>query len=118
MKTFQLVVVALFLTVLIYTGVVVSEHGPSFLPAYINVLIQYDWPGQFSLDFGGYLLLSALWIAWRHHARPVGLLLAVLAGIGGLLVFAPYLWIVSRQSEGSITTMLLGRERAARLTGN
>ena len=117
MKTFQLVVVILFLTVLIYTGIVVSEHGANFLPAYLNGLIQYDWPGQFSLDFGGYLLLSALWIAWRHQASPVGLLLAVLAGIGGLLVFAPYLWIVSRQSEGSISTMVLGSQRAARLNG-
>ena len=46
-----------------------------------------SWQGQFNLDFFMFLLMSGLWIAWRHEFSPLGNLLA----IGGVFFGAPYL---------------------------
>ena len=73
------------------------------------------WPGQFNLDFFGMLSLSALYIVWRHHFTPVGLL----AAAGELFRGAPfpclYLLAASTTVRGDIVRMLIGDVRAAGL---
>ena len=70
------------------------------------------WPGQFNLDFLCFLVLSALWVAWRHQFSPAGLLLAVAAFFGGALFLSAYVLIVST-AERDMRVLLLGEARAA-----
>ena len=69
-------------------------------------------PAQFDVDFSCFLVLSGLWVAWRHHFSAAGLGLAVLAFFGGILFLSIYLLIASFQEQGDIKAVLLGRRRA------
>ncbi len=60
------------------------------------------WPGQFNLDFMGFLALSAIWVAWRHQFSAGGLGLAVLAFFGGMLFLSIYLLIHTSRAGGDI----------------
>ena len=70
------------------------------------------WPGQFNFDFMCFLILSGLWLAWRHHFSLRGLALGVLGFFGGKMVFAPYLLFASFKANGDIKKLLLGKIRA------
>jgi hypothetical protein len=113
MIAFRLLLVLIITTVLIYTGLVVSAHGWQFLPVFFGDLAAVTWAGQFNLDFSCFLLLAGLWLAWRNHFTPVGLLLGVLTLIGGAPFFATYLLITSFQANGDMKTILLRRARAS-----
>lgn len=107
------VLLALMLAVLLsYTGVVISNHGLNLLPVFFGDVAEMTWPGQFNLDFAGFLVLSALWTAWRHHFSPLGVALAVVALFGGIAFLATYLLAASYQVKGDTRALLLGRERA------
>jgi hypothetical protein len=69
------------------------------------------WPGQFNLDFMFMLILSALWVAWRHQFSGIGILLAVLTLLGGTLFLTTYLLILSWQFNGNMKPVLLGAVR-------
>ena len=75
---------------------------------------EMGWPGQFNLDFMGFLVLSGTWVMWRHHFRPAGIAL----GIGAFFLGAPYLSAYmlfhSFQVDGDAAALLLGPERAKR----
>jgi len=62
------------------------------------------WNAQFNFDFLCYLILSGIWIAWRHQFRWKGLLLGILAMVGGMLFFAPYLWWEIQQGRWNSST--------------
>ncbi|MEL7454178.1 MAG: hypothetical protein AAGJ50_12490 [Pseudomonadota bacterium] len=112
MTRLRIFLAAAFLAVLVYTLMVVGAYGVNFLsPAVANVLAM-DWSGQFTLDFLTYLILSAIWVAWRHAFSSRGLLLGLMASVGGLLFLAPYLLIIGTQSKGDIKTLLVGEHRA------
>jgi len=98
-----------------YTAVVISNHGWDLLTVFFGDMAAMAWPGQFNLDFMGFLMLSALWTAWRHHFSPAGLGLAVIAFFGGMMFLAIYLLVLSFQTKNGVAEMLLGRERAASL---
>lgn len=112
MQVFRILLAAMFAGLLVYTLLVVAQNGLAIGSAFFAGVSGMAWPGQFNLDFAGYLLLSAVWIAWRHQFRPAGIALGVLASLGGLLVFAPYLFIASVKAEGDVRTLLLGPDRA------
>jgi hypothetical protein len=71
------------------------------------------WPGQFNLDFMSLLTLSGLWVAWRHRFSGPGLALGALAFVGGGLILAAYLLVVSFQARGDINEVLLGKSRTS-----
>ncbi|MEL6258614.1 MAG: hypothetical protein AAFQ67_06130, partial [Pseudomonadota bacterium] len=75
-------------------------------------LFEMGWPGQFNADFMGFLILSALWTAWRNSFTPSGLGLAVLAAFGGFMFLAPYLLYLSVRTQGDMAQILLGARRA------
>jgi hypothetical protein len=77
--------------------------------AYIAAM---TWPGQFNLDFLGFLVLSGVWLAWRHHFSPIGLGLGLMGLSGGILFLAPYLLIASYRAEGDVRILFLGKSRA------
>lgn len=104
--------VILFVCIAIYTGIVVNNHGANLLPVFFGDLFAMGWSGQFNLDFMFYLLLSALWIAWRHHFSPGGIVLGLVASVGGMLFFAVYLFFTVGNAQGDMKVLLLGRRRA------
>jgi len=72
MVAFRILLVVLFAGVCGYTVVVVSDHGLGLFPVFFGDIAKLGWPGQFNLDFLGFLVLSGFWLAWRHHFSPGG----------------------------------------------
>lgn len=112
MIQFRVLVAALFVGIIGYTIMVVSNYGWNLIPAYISAIAEVSWQGQFTVDFSFYLLLSAVWITWRHRYSPLGFTLGGLALIGGMMFFAPYLLVASIRARGEITPFLLGSEQS------
>jgi hypothetical protein len=99
-------------TLAAYTAVVISSHGWNLLAVFFGDIAAMAWPGQFNLDFMGFLILSAVWTAWRHHFSPAGLALGVLAFFGGMMFLTVYLLAVSYRTGGNVRALLLGARRA------
>ncbi len=113
MTAFRAALVLLWLAVAGYTAVVVSHHGIDLVSVFLSDFRAMGWPGQFDLDFLGMLLLSGLWVAWRHDFSARGLGLGLLATVGGILFLAAYLLVLSLQANGRMKDVLLGARRAA-----
>ncbi|MCB1608000.1 MAG: hypothetical protein KDI71_13605 [Xanthomonadales bacterium] len=113
MRIFQAIAAILLLSLLGYTVLTVANEGLNFLPAAAESLAAMGWSGQFAADFSCYLVVSALWVLWRHRGSGAGWLFAVGALIGGFLYFGAYLLIASVQARGSISALLLGQQSAS-----
>lgn len=111
MTAFRGLLVTIFLVIAGYTFVVASSHGMNLLPVFFGDMAAMNWPGQFNLDFMCMLLLSAIWVSWRHRFSAVGLMLGLLAFFGGALFLSLYLLIMSVHSKGDVHAMLLGEGR-------
>lgn len=114
MTALRLLLGLIFLSVAIYTGIVIVNHGWNLLPIFFGDMAAMAWPGQFNFDFMGFLLLSGLWVSWRHEFSPGGIVLGLLAVFGGVLFLSLYLLIASHYAEGSTERLLLGKSRADR----
>jgi hypothetical protein len=112
MTAFRVLLVAIFATIVAYTAIVVASHGLGLFAAFFGDIAEMGWPGQFNLDFTGFLALSALWLAWRHHFSPLGLALGVLGFFGGAPVLTAYLLATSFAVNGDVKELLLGSTRA------
>jgi len=112
MTGFRILLAAIFTTVVVYTVVVIANHGMNLLPVFFGDIAKMEWPGQFNLDFLGFLVLSGFWLAWRHHFSPGGLALGVLGLFGGVPVLTAYLFVASLAAEGDVKVLLLGPARA------
>lgn len=106
------VAAVLFVVLAIYTIVVVANHGANLVPAYFADVFSLTWTGQFVVDFTTYLVLTALWVGWRHEFSGAGIVLALLALVGGMLFFALYLLFAVRQAKGDPAKLLLGPGRS------
>jgi hypothetical protein len=91
----------------VYTAIVIGNHGWILLPVFFGDMAAMGWPGQFNLDFMGFLALSALWTAWRNNFSALGLLLAVVALFGGMMFLSIYLLILSLNAR-DVREILLG----------
>lgn len=114
MTAFRILTAFLFTVILGYTAIVAGRHGFGLLPIFFGDIRALAWPGQFNVDFMSFLTLSAVWLAWRHHFSPTGLVLAVCGLFGGGLFLSAYLFVVSLQARGDAKILLLGPGRAAR----
>ncbi|MEM6555256.1 MAG: hypothetical protein AAF642_05235 [Pseudomonadota bacterium] len=104
----------IFLIVLtVYTGIVMANHGANLVPIFFNDMAAMAWPGQFNLDFMGFLILSTLWIGWRHDYSLIGWLLTPLALFGGMMFLTVYLLIMSFRVDGDLKALLIGERGAA-----
>lgn len=104
----------IFLIVLtVYTGIVIANHGANLVPIFFNDMRAMAWPGQFNLDFMGFLILSALWVGWRHEYSLTGWLLTPLALFGGMMFLTVYLLVISFRVNGDLKALLIGEGRAA-----
>ena len=113
MRAFHFLLIAIFVIILVYTGQVAMAQGLDLLSVFFDNIAAVGWPGQFNVDFMSYLILSALWVAWRHQFSAQGLALAAVASVGGGLFFTPYLLVASVAAKGNMTELLLGKSRAA-----
>lgn len=112
MGAFRVLLVVVFVSIVSYTGIVGVNHGWDLFAVFFGELVAMTWSGQFNLDFTSFLMLSGLWIAWRHQFTPGGLALGLLAFFGGIMVFAPYLFFASFKADGDMKVLLLGDNRA------
>ena len=112
MAGFRVLLVVLFLALGGYTALVVARHGLDLLPIFFGDMAKLGWAGQFNLDFLCFLILSALWTAWRNGFSPLGLVLAVVAFFGGSGFLLPYLLVLTLRARGDMAVVLLGKPRA------
>ena len=112
MALFRVFLGCCLLVITAYTAVTIGNHGWGLVPIFFGDMAAMAWPGQFNLDFSGYLLLSGLWVAWRHGFSAGGLAMAPVAVFGGMLFLSAYLLIISFRTGGDMRAILLGAERA------
>ena len=112
MNSFRGLLILLFSSVVVYTAIVVADHGLGLFPVFFGDIARMGWPGQFNVDFMSLLTLSALWLAWRHHFSLAGLALGVLGFFGGAPVLTAYLFLASLVAKGDVKELLLGKARA------
>lgn len=112
MNGLRLFLVVVLLVLGGYTLVVGSRHGWDLLPIFFGDIAALTWNGQFNMDFLGFLLLSGLWVAWRHHFSAAGMGLGLVAVFGGMLFLAIYLLVALAQVKGDAAALLLGARRA------
>ncbi|MGC1496501.1 MAG: hypothetical protein WA790_11895 [Sulfitobacter sp.] len=113
MTVLRSVLIVLFGTLALYTIAVVFRDGVGLFPIYFGDLFSVTWRGQFNLDFACYLILSALWLAWRSGFSTGGVVVALIASILGMVFFAPVVLVLIGRSKGDMRRLLLG-EHAAR----
>jgi hypothetical protein len=111
MLGFRGLVVTIFGVLTAYSAVTIANHGWNLMPVFFGDMASMAWPGQFNLDFMFMLLLSGLWVAWRHRFSAAGLALGVVAFFGGALFLSVYLFVVSLQVKGDVRELLLGENR-------
>ena len=112
MNAFRILLALMFAYLAIYTAAVIFDHGLNLFPEFFGAMMDMTWAGQFNTDFAGFLILSALWLSWRHHFSAVGLILGICGFFGGIGFLAPYLIVASFQAEGDVVRLLLGDQRA------
>ena len=112
MLFFRLILVAWLTVIAAYTGLVLMAEGFTLFTHFFGDIGAVGWPGQFNMDFMGFLFLSALWVAWRHQFTGRGLLLAPIAFFGGMPFLCIYLLILSHRTGGDLRRILLGDARA------
>lgn len=111
MTAFRLFLLACLCAIAAYTAVTIAGHGMNLLPVFFGDMAEMGWPGQFNLDFLCFLVLSALWVAWRHHFSAAGLALGLVALFGGMLFLSVYLLVQSYRTQGDVRALLLGEAR-------
>ena len=111
MNGFRIILILIFVTISAYTAVVISNHGMGLLPIFFGDMAAMEWPGQFNLDFMSFLVLSALWVAWRHQFSMGGLMLGLIAFFGGALFLSAYLFVESFRVKGNVGYLMLGQGR-------
>lgn len=97
------------LALLIYTSLVIKNHGYNLLPVFISNINAINWSGQFNLDFNCYLILSGLWIMWRSLFSTKGILIGLAAMILGIVFLAPYLLFLLKTEGSDLKKVLLGK---------
>ena len=114
MNLFKGFLIAMGVIVFIYTAVAIGNEGPNLFASTWPLFLEWKWPGQFFMDFLTYLLLSGLWVAWRHEFSGVGIVLGITASLLGMIFLSIYLLIAIRKSNGDMREVLLGSSRVAR----
>jgi len=109
MKAFRLFLVAVFVTVLAYTYIVVKNHGWSLFSTFFGDIKAMNWPGQFNLDFSFFLIFAGMWMGWRNKFNATGIALGLFTLVGGIPFVSAYLLILSLKSNGGIKEILIGK---------
>lgn len=92
----------------VYTVYAVNNEGWSLFRIFTGNITALSWDGQFNLDFSCYLTLSGLWIMWRNQFSRSSVIIAIIATVIGIIVFAPYLLFLLVKEKGDIRKVLVG----------
>ncbi len=114
MISFRVLLCAIIAVVGVYTAVTIANHGMGLYAIFFGDIMEMTWRGQFNLDFLCFLILSGVWVAWRHAFTATGLVLGFLAFNLGAPFLAFYLLVQSYRTRGNVPAMLLGEARAMR----
>lgn len=114
MILFRVFLSAIIVAVGGYTAIVVANHGMGLYPVFFGDMADMTWRGQFNLDFLCFLMMSGVWVAWRHEFSAVGLILGFAAFNLGAPFLAAYLLVESYRNKGDSAALLLGSARASR----
>jgi len=109
MTAFRVFLVVCLLAIVTYTSVTIATHGFNLFPIFFGDMAEMGWPGQFNLDFLTLLLLSGLWVTWRHQFSASGWMLGLLAVFGGMLFLSIYLLVNSYKTGGDLKALLVGQ---------
>lgn len=112
MTAFRFLMAVFFIAIAAYTAVTIANHGWNLVPIFFGDMATMAWPGQFNFDFMCFLLLSALWVSWRHNFSAAGLALGAVASVGGMLFLSAYLFVVAGRADGDVRKLLLGEARS------
>ncbi len=108
MIAFRVMLVLMLVIISGYTGLVILEHGLTLFSVFFLEIASSTWSGQFNLDFFMMLVLSGLWVAWRHGFTFNGVVLGLLATVGGILFLSCYLLIMISRGATDPRSLLLG----------
>ncbi len=109
MKVFRILLIIMTIGIIAFTGIAAFNHGWTLIMVFIDNITSLNWSGQFNFDFMCYLIISALWIMWRHHFSLGGIILGLIASVAGIMFFAPYLLFAIFYSKGDIKTLFMGK---------
>lgn len=112
MSLFRMFLALIFAIIAVYTLITISQHGLGLFNVFFGDITKMAWPGQFNLDFLCMLVLSGLWVAWRHGFSASGLGLGILAFLGGAFFLSAYLLYHSFKTKGDMRALLLGMNRS------
>ena len=111
MTLFKTLLLGMFVMIVAYTVVAISNEGINLIPFFFAALVSLGWQGQFNLDFSLFLALSGIWIAWRHDFTGKGIFLGLLT-VGGMIYMSIYLLIMLHRADNDLRVLLLGERRA------
>jgi len=111
MNAFRLFLISFLIVLVVYTAIVITHHGMNLLAIFFGDMLALNWPGQFNLDFLGFLMLSAIWTTWRNEFTPIAFVLGLLALFGGMSFLPVYLVFLSFKTNGDVARMMLGEGR-------
>ena len=112
MTLFRIFLATLIAAIGVYTAIVIINHGMGLYPIFFGDIADMTWNGQFNLDFLGFLIMSGVWVAWRHAFSVGGIILGFAAFNLGAPFLAAYLLIESIRNKGDSAAILLGKARA------
>lgn len=104
----KILLTLLAIAVLAYTISAFQYEGANLLQVFASNITALNWSGQFNLDFSCYLMLSGLWIMWRNKFSARSIVLAIVAAIVGIMVFAPYILYLLQKENGDLKKVLIG----------
>lgn len=109
MNILKIILIVLLLPIWSYSIYVGVVYGLDIFGLFFGEIQALTWQEQFNLDFMTYLILSALWIAWRNKFSGTGIILAVLASILGMMFFGVFLLVLVVQEKGNLKAVLVGK---------
>ncbi|HAU68477.1 MAG: hypothetical protein P8I38_11450 [Arenicella sp.] len=108
MALFRTFLIVALVVLLVYTGVVMQNHGTDLFSVFFGDMAALTWAGQFNLDFMLMLMISGLWVAWRNQFSVSGMALGLLAFVGGAMFLTLYLLYLLSITKGDIKDLLVG----------
>ena len=118
MTRFRLLLAVFCVVVSAYTTAAIANDGINLFANTLPAMAEVGWPGQFHLDFFTYLILSGLWVAWRHNFTPAGIALGVAAALLGIIFLSLYLLRELKRNGGNVHALLLGEHHSPSGTRN
>ena len=113
MNAFRYFLWVFLAALLVYTAMVIPNHGANLFPVFFGDMARMNWAGQFNLDFTGFLLLSGTWTVWRNGFTRTAWGLGLLAVFFGMLFLTIYLLFLISRERGDLKRILLGPARAS-----